>query len=68
MIVRDDLGSTGSDGDGVAQIEADHFENAQSVRTGSICAISPRSPSTSMTAAKLKLWKVLPAAREGAVH
>jgi hypothetical protein len=36
--------------DGVAQIEADTLKNARSVRSASICAISPRSPSTSTMA------------------
>jgi len=58
MIMRGELPrNTGTDGDGVAQIEADTLKNARSVRSGSICAISPRSPSTSTMAPRLRFWK-----------
>jgi hypothetical protein len=44
MIKRGELPrDTGTDGDGVAQIEADTLKNARSVRSGSICAISSAS-------------------------
>jgi hypothetical protein len=48
--------NTGIDGD--AQSEADHVNKCPVCSQCSICAISPRPPGTSMTAAKLKLWKV----------
>jgi hypothetical protein len=34
--------------------EADHFEKCQFVRSGSICAISPRSPATFMMVGTLR--------------
>jgi hypothetical protein len=57
MIMRSEIPrNTGTDADGVAQCEADHFENARFARNGLTCATSPRSSSTSTTA-KLKFWR-----------
>jgi hypothetical protein len=55
MIMRGELPrNTGTDGDGVAQTESDHFEKCCVCARGLICAISPKSLSTSMTTARLK--------------
>ena len=58
---------TSTDANAVAQSGADHFKNARSARNGLICAISPRSPSTSTMAARLKFWKG-PPPRDPPVH